>query len=238
MASEPPTIPPDFKERMKASYDAMASTYNAWTIPHSQQRMEYLGKALERLDITPASTSNLSFLELGCGCGLPVTQKLLSFPGAKVVANDLSDTQISLARENLIPESKDNDNNADKDDTAQRLQLIQGDMTKLSFPDATFDLVAGFYSIIHLPRDEQTALLERIARWLKPGGYLVANFSKEEATAAVNEKWLDDKGWMFWSGWGEKKTLEMLKAAGFEVVVAEVLDDVVDASFLWVVAKR
>ncbi|KAI1122448.1 S-adenosyl-L-methionine-dependent methyltransferase [Nemania abortiva] len=230
MASEPPVVPTDFKERMKASYDAMASTYNEWTIPHSQQRMQYLEKALALLN-ADSKPSALSFLELGCGCGLPVTAKLLSYPGAKVVANDLSDTQISLARLNLI-------SGPDADATAQRLELIQGDMNALAFADASFDLVAGFYSIIHLPRDEQTALLERIARWLKPGGYLVANFSKEEAEAAVMEKWLDDKGWMYWSAWGEKKTLEALKAAGFDVAVAEVVDDVVDASFLWVIAKR
>ncbi|KAH8162725.1 hypothetical protein CIB48_g5527 [Xylaria polymorpha] len=222
--------PEDMKERLKASYDAMASTYNEWTIPHSKQRLEYLEKALERLSQTN-EPAQLAFLELGCGCGLPITKKLLSYPGAKVTANDLSDTQIALAKENLTQGREDG--------VAQRLELIPGDMNGLAFPDGSFDLVVAFYSIIHLPRSEQTALLERIARWLKPGGYFVANFPKEERESAVMEKWLDDKGWMFWSAWGKEKTLEQMKHAGFDVLIADVADDVVDdTSFLWVIAKR
>ncbi|KAI1198060.1 S-adenosyl-L-methionine-dependent methyltransferase [Nemania serpens] len=230
--SDPETagVPADLKARLKASYDAMAPTYNEWTIPHSQQRTEYLGKALDRLKPESRPDDGLAFLELGCGCGLPVTERLLSYRAARVVANDLSDTQVSLARENLIP--------GPEDEAARRLELIQGDMTALEFADASFDLVVAFYSVIHLPRAEQTALLARVARWLKPGGYLVANFAKEELEAVVMEKWLDERGWMFWSAWGEEKTLEMVKTAGLEVVVADVVEDVVDASFLWVIARR
>ncbi|KAI1308103.1 S-adenosyl-L-methionine-dependent methyltransferase [Xylaria venustula] len=221
----------DIKERLKASYDAMASTYNEWTVPHSKQRMEYLEKALEHLNLQDEASP--AFLELGCGCGLPVTAKLLvQHANAKVTANDLSETQISLARKNLI--------SGPDDKTAQRLELIQGDMNDLSFARGSLNLVAAFYSIIHLPRDEQTALVERIGEWLKPGGYFVANFGVEEKESATADKWLDDdKGWMFWSGWGKEKTLESIKAAGFEVLVADVKKDEVDSSsFLWVVAKR
>ncbi|KAI1184010.1 S-adenosyl-L-methionine-dependent methyltransferase [Nemania serpens] len=220
-------VPADLKARLKASYDAMAPTYNEWTIPHSQQRMEYLGKALDHLK--PETRPGLAFLELGCGCGLPVTKELLSHGAARVVANDLSDTQVSLARENLLRERPQDE---------AGLELIQGDMTALEFADGSFDLVVAFYSLIHLPRAEQTALLARVARWLRPGGCLVANFAKEELEAVVMEKWLDERGWMFWSAWGEEKTLETVKTAGFEVVVADVVEDVVDASFLWVIARR
>ncbi|KAI0529916.1 S-adenosyl-L-methionine-dependent methyltransferase [Xylaria digitata] len=223
-------VPENMKERLKASYDAMAPIYNEWTIPHSKQRMAYLDKALgylnqQKLPETP------TFLELGCGCGLPVTKALLAHDGAKVIANDLSDAQISLAKENLI--------SGPEDETAHRLELVQGDMTTLAYPNGSLDLVVAFYSIIHLPRTEQEALLERITQWLKPGGYLVANFSTEEMESGVLEKWLDDRGWMFWSGWGQEKTLEKMKKAGMEVLVADVAEDVLDrSSFLWVIAKR
>ncbi|KAI0404395.1 S-adenosyl-L-methionine-dependent methyltransferase [Xylaria palmicola] len=225
------------KERLKASYDAMAPAYNEWTIPHSKLRMDYLQKALERLDLPSGAGEGEgrrpAFLELGCGCGLPVTQTLLSHhPGARIVANDLSDTQLALARENLIRGSE-------AEAVAARLELIPGDMNALTFPSGSLDLIVAFYSIIHLPRDEQTALLRRAAQWLRPGGCFVANFAKEESEAVVVDKWLDDdKGWMYWSAWGEEKTLQQMKEAGFDVVVADVVEDVVDATFLWVVAKR
>ncbi|KAI0478065.1 S-adenosyl-L-methionine-dependent methyltransferase [Xylaria cf. heliscus] len=229
MSAQIHEMPENVKDRLKASYDAMASTYNEWTIPHSKQRLEYLEKALEHLNQSKRP-EELSFLELGCGCGLPVTKRLLSHPGAKVTANDLSDTQIDLARVNLTQ--------GPNDEVAKRLELIQGDMNSLSFPDGSFDLVAAFYSIIHLPRPEQTALIGRIAKWLKPGGFFVANFSRDEKESAVAEKWLDDEGWMYWSAWGKEKTLGQMKDAGFDVIVADTADDVVDeSSFLWVVAK-
>ncbi|KAI1329680.1 S-adenosyl-L-methionine-dependent methyltransferase [Xylariaceae sp. FL0255] len=221
--------PENMKERLKASYDAIAPTYNKWTMPHSQLRMKYLGKALDFLSLSDKS-NEVAFLELGCGCGLPVTEKLLSFPGAKITANDISESQITLAREHLL---KDVDTG-----TAARLNLVQGDMNALRFEKASLDLVAAFYSIIHLPRTEQVELLGRITEWLKPGGYFVANFSKEEAETVVHENWLHEKGWMFWSGWGKDKSLQEIKKVGLEVVVADESEDVVDASFLWVIAKR
>ncbi|KAJ3577710.1 hypothetical protein NPX13_g2853 [Xylaria arbuscula] len=233
MTSEAAAMSENIKDRLKASYDAVASTYNEWTIPHSQQRIKYLDKALEYLDLkSDPEKKSPTFLELGCGCGLPITKKLLeTHPSAKVIANDLSTTQISIAKENLI--------SGPEDEVAKRLELIPGDMSALTFPNESLDLVVAFYSIIHLPRVEQTALLGRIAQWLKPGGYFVANFSAEEAEAIVMDKWLEDKDWMFWSGWGQAKTLETMKEAGLEVRVASVDKDVVDGvSFLWTVANR
>ncbi|KAI0204869.1 S-adenosyl-L-methionine-dependent methyltransferase [Astrocystis sublimbata] len=223
-------IPADMKERLKASYDAMAPTYNEWTIPHSKQRLEYLDKALECLSQSNRS-DDLAFLELGCGCGLPITKRLLSHSNAKIFANDLSDTQIALAKANLTQGSEG--------EVAQRLELAQGDMNQLTFPDHSLDMVVAFYSIIHLPSHEQTALLGRIAQWLKPGGVLVANFAEEESNSAVKEDWLDEKGWMFWSGLGKEKTLRQLNTVGFDVVVADTFNDIVDgSSFLWIIAKH
>ena len=46
-------------------------------------------------------------------------------------------------------------------------------MTQLDLPSASFDLVAAFFSIIHVPAAEQPDLLRRIAEWLTPGGVLV-----------------------------------------------------------------
>ncbi|KAI1174660.1 S-adenosyl-L-methionine-dependent methyltransferase [Nemania sp. FL0916] len=238
--SAPVPVPTDLKDRLKASYDAMASTYNSWTLPNSQQRIEYLDKALAEL--SPPQPHNPSFLELGCGCGLPATAKLLSLPRARVIANDLSDTQLALARENLAHLHADGNGDSHGGFSARgdrSLQLIQGDMHALTFAEGQFDLVAAFYSIIHLPRSEQTAMFQRIARWLRPGGVFVANFAAEPLEAAIIDKWLDrDEGWMFWSAWGAEKALEEIEKAGLEVVVKDVIKDVVDHAFLWVVAKK
>jgi hypothetical protein len=43
-------------------------------------------------------------------------------------------------------------------------------MAALTWPPASFDAVIAFYSIIHLPRDEQLGLFRKIFGWLNPVG--------------------------------------------------------------------
>jgi len=205
--------PNDLKARLKRSYDVIAPTYNAWTVTHSPLRMIYLEKLLK---LIPTDGAEVSVLELGCGAGSPVTEHLLGFPNFSITANDLSSTQIGLAKARLGED---------------RVSWREGDMMALDVPDASFEAVLGFYSLIHLPRNEQEVMLTRIAKWLKPGGYLLANFSEEAMEGVVMEKWLHPEGWMYWSGWGPQ-TLEKVKQAGLEVVVEQVEEDEVDVRFL------
>ncbi|KAF2643623.1 S-adenosyl-L-methionine-dependent methyltransferase [Massarina eburnea CBS 473.64] len=183
-------IPADIKRRLENAYDAIAPKYNeTFTTKDDPVRLGYLNRLLDLLKSPERKDAKV--LELGCGAGLPGTKRLLEneAPKMHVIGNDLSSTQISLARNNL-------------GDFGERLELRQGDMMDLSFPESSLDAVVGFYSVIHLPRAEQTELVERIAKWLKPGGLFLANFSKEESANVVNSTWLgEEKGWMYWSGW-------------------------------------
>jgi len=210
------------KARLKESYDVMAVVYNEWTTANSPARMVFLRKFL---DMFPGATSNeeCRLLELGCGAGVPVTETLLTYPHFRLTANDLSSTQIALGKERLGRE---------------RIDWREGDMLALDIDEGSFDAVLAFFSMIHLPREEQGQMLDKIVAWLKPGGYFVANFSSEDMPAAIEDKWLHDKGWMYWSGWGADKTREKVKAAGLEVLVADVAKDVVDGSFLWIIARK
>jgi SAM-dependent methyltransferase len=226
--------PANLKSRLKASYDAIAPRYNEWTVPHSTTRLRYLDQLLGRLPTTNSSSLStpVSVLELGCGNGVPVTQKLLSYPNFSVTANDLSSTQLALARASLLPDPPGSAHG--------RLTLLEGDMLALDFTPATLDAVVGMYSIIHLPRAEQVEMLRKIVAWLKPGGWMLANFGAEELAGAEQQNWLEEeKGWMFWSGWGSEGTVERVREAGLEVVVQETEDDVVDnAKFLWILARK
>ncbi len=227
--------PADLKSRLKASYDAIAPRYNEWTIPHWTKRLRYLDQLLARLPTTTTSSSSpstpVSVLELGCGCGVPVTQKLLSHPNFSVTANDLSSAQLALARASLLPDPPD--------PAHGRLTLLEGDMLTLDFTPATFDAVVGMYSIIHLPRAEQVEMLHKIVAWLKPGGWVLANFAAEEIAGREMQNWLEEEnGWMFWSGWGSEGTPEKVREAGLEVVVQEMVEDAVDVKFLWILARK
>lgn len=212
---------------MKESYDAIAETYAArFTKEDDPVRLGYIGHLIEQFNISGTREANV--LELGCGTGIPATKFMLQNdkPSFRVTGNDLSTTQIKLARENLTG-------------FEGKLTLVEGDMSSLNFPDATFDAVMGFYSVIHLPREEQTQIMKKIYTWLKPGGYFLANFSAEDMERAEIHNWLKhEKGWMFWSGWGKDGSLKIVKDLGLEVLIGEVLEDVGDAMFLWVLAKK
>ncbi|KAJ4295361.1 hypothetical protein N0V90_007373 [Kalmusia sp. IMI 367209] len=229
MAESTNTLPPDLKARLKSAYDAIAPTYNTrlgTVLDHI--RLDYLARLLSLLNATGQEEAKV--LELGCGAGIPSTKAVLenATPKIHVTANDLSSTQIGLARENLAEFAEKG-----------RVELIEGDMLQLDFPPSSFDAVTGFYSIIHLPRAEQTLLMQKIATWLKPGGYFLANFAAEESEHGVNEKWLgEEEGWMYWSAWGAEGSVKMVGEAGLEVLVREVRESNVDATFLWIIGRK
>lgn len=223
--------PADLKSRLKASYDAIAPKYNERTIPHSITRLRYLDQLLGRLPTISFPSNPVCVLELGCGCGVPVTQKPLSHSNFSITANDLSSAQVALARTSLLPDTPD--------PAKGLLTLLEGDMLALDFSPATFDAVIAMHSIVHLPRTEQVEMLRKIVTWLKPGGWILANFAAEELMGSEIHDWLgEEEGWMFWSGWGSEGTVQMVKEAGLELVVQDVVEDAVDAKFLWILARN
>jgi len=236
MASPTPNDTTALKSRIKASYDAIAGTYNAALGPTPHGPREAYSKRLLSLlqQASPRDPSQpvTRILELGCGAGLSGTQTLLAHPSSPpvhVTANDISSTQLALARRNLADYL-----------ACGRLELVEADMMTLAFPPDSFDAVTGFFSIIHLPRDEQTQLMRRIGEWVRPGGFFLANFAEAEGERIEAEKWLGEEGgWMFWSAWGVEGSLKMVEEAGFEVLEREVRDsEREEARFLWVVAKK
>jgi len=96
----------------------------------------------------------------------------------------------------------------------------------------------AFYSIIHLPRDEQRTMIRLIRTWLSSGGYLLCNLGATENPGAVQD-WLGAK--MYWSSFGAEGNLQLLKEAGFTILKSEILVDDEDGKsvpFLWIVAKK
>jgi len=157
-------------------------------------------------------------LDLGCGAGVPLARSLVA-KGFDVLGVDISQRQIELARAN-VPEAR----------------FVQAEMTSLEAPDCSFDGVAAFYSLNHLPRDDYPALLAKIRRWLRDGGTFVANFGVDNNPAWTGE-WLGTQ--TFFSSFDAPTTVQLVEAAGFDVQEAQVepADDE-DVRFLWVVARR
>lgn len=217
------------KADIKKAYDDIAEVYLDWTKPSHEIRLSYLDRMLRSFD-SAKENRQISILELGCGAGVPCTQLLASREYISVTANDISDTQIALAKERL-PES---------------VNLISGDMMELEFSQEHFDAVMAMYSIFHLPRNEQTTILRRIFDWLKPGGRLLANFPETGFESSSDQAWLGGtKGAMHWSGWGRNETRRLLTEIGFEMEIDEVAVDCEEENgvsrsvpFNWILAKK
>ena len=92
-------------------------------------------------------------LDIACGSGDLCELLAGKYPDAEIVGVDLSEPMLNAARARGLGE---------------RITLKIGDMTKLDFPDGSFDIVTGGYALRNAP-DLGQALAE-IRRVLKPGG--------------------------------------------------------------------
>lgn len=205
----------DPKQLVEAGYDAVADAYAAWAgrIEDTERRRwtDFLGENLPE---------DAPVLDLGCGHGLPSTRALAE--RFAVTGVDVSAKQLELARRN-VPNAT----------------FIQTEMSRLDFPAESFDAVTAFYSIIHLPRDEQPGLLRSISVWLRPGGYIVAVMGAASSPGYVDPDWLGAS--MYWSHFDSDTNVAMVEKAGLEIVSAQdhtISEEGVPVTFLWIVARK
>ena len=215
-----PTVSADeIKYLVQKGYDRIALTYMEWSRGKPSARVDYIEKLFHHL----GDMSQANILELGCGAGVPCSE-ILAKRCARVVANDISQAQIDLAKAN-VPKAN--------------VEFIAADMASISFEPSSFQAVVAFYSIIHLPRDEQRATIAKIWTWLSPGGYLVCNLGTSDNTGGTG-KWLGGCE-MYWSSFAYKKYLQILKDIGFRVIESVILQDDEDGRlvpFLWIITSK
>ncbi|KAF7345267.1 S-adenosyl-L-methionine-dependent methyltransferase [Mycena sanguinolenta] len=218
----------ELKARIAGTYDAIAPQYNAWTASHHPVRLHYLNDLLSRL---PSATTGIHVLELGAGAGDPGTAMLATLPGARIIANDISASQLSLLKERLAAEISEG-----------KVQVQQGDMMNLTFGAGELDAVVALYSVSHLPREEQSELLRRMGTWVRSGGWLLVNFAGKEDKGSVGVGWLEGKesqNAMYWSSWSPAESGRLVEGAGFRIETAEIREsEGENAAFFWVLAQK
>lgn len=147
-------------------------------------------------------TEDSHILDLGCGCGVPVSQMLAA--RCRVTGVDISAVQIELARKS-VPE----------------VHFICEDISELKFEPESFDAIVAFYSIIHLPLNEHAPLLRRIATWLRPGGRFLCTLGSSDWTG-TEQDWLEVPGaTMYWSHADAPTYRQWLHAAEMQIVHEE-----------------
>lgn len=189
----------DERDLVRRGYDALSYRYRSDDADDGQY-----GPWLAELDRRlPAGAA---VLDLGCGCGVPVA-RLLASAGHTVTGVDISEVQIQRARR-LVPDAT----------------FVLADATELDFPLATFDAVVCLYALIHMPLAEQPDLIRRIARWLRPGGWLLATVG-HAAWTGTEENWLGGPAPMWWSQADAPTYRRWLHQAGLTVAAQEYIPD-------------
>jgi SAM-dependent methyltransferase len=161
-----------------------------------------------------------SVLDLGCGDGTK----------SKRLAEEFDVVGVGLSAEQLRPAGA----------AASGATFVRGDFLELDFPAASFAAVTAFYSFMHVPRDQNAELVGRICEWLEPGGLFLATMSTIGGPNRI-ETWLGVE--MFFSGWDAETNRRLVREAGFELLVDEVVpmwepESGYETAFLWVLARK
>jgi SAM-dependent methyltransferase len=197
---------------VRRAYDAMGDGFAEWR--HrivGDPRRAWEEELVSRLE------DGARVLELGCGSGVPDTQRLAA--RFQVTGVDISERQVQRARL-AVPDA----------------QFIQADFTALELEPSSFDAVVSFYAFNHVPRELLAPTFARIHRWLAPGGYLMTALGTGDTDAWTGE-WLGAP--TFFSSFPSETNTRLVREAGFEILRDELVtfrEPQGDATFQWVLA--
>jgi SAM-dependent methyltransferase len=197
---------------VERGYDAIADRFEAWGEAEGDPRERFFAELTGRL------AGGARVLEVGCGSGRTLARLAARFA---VTGVELSGEQLRRA-ELRVPSAR----------------LVQGDICRSDFLPESFDAVAAFYVLGHIPRERHGMLYGRIAEWLAPGGLLLASFGVADDPGTVVD-WLGAP--MFFSSWTPETNKQLLGEAGFEPLLDELVtmrEPEASVTFHWVLARR
>ena len=210
----PPEKPDPRSELVGRGYDTIGERFADWRDGIvGDPRREWEEELVSRLQ------DGARVLELGCGAGVPHTQRLAA--RFQVTAVDISVEQVRRAR-TAVPAA----------------EFIEADFTALELGSESFDAVVSFYAFNHVPRELLAPTFMRIRRWLVPGGLFMTALGVGDTEAWTGD-WLGAP--MFFSSFPRETNTQLVREAGFEILRDELVtfrEPEGDATFQWVLAMR
>jgi SAM-dependent methyltransferase len=171
-----------------SAYDAIGEFFLEWRDRIvGDPRREWEEELVSRLQ------EGVRVLELGCGAGVPDTQRLAA--RFRVTGIDISEKQVRRAR-TAVPDA----------------EFIQADFTTLELEPESFDAVVSFYAFNHVPRELLAPTFARIHGWLVGGGLLMTALGTSDT-----DEWTGD--WLgaptFFSSFPPETNRRLVREAGF-----------------------
>lgn len=146
----------EMKEEIRNIYNRLATEYDE-RIPGSGPADE-LFTATESAFLLDRVQPGEHVLDIGCGTGrftVPMAES-----GAQVSGLDLSQGMLDVLGAKLS-------------DKGLKADLRQGDMSRMPFPDNSFDVVTSMLALMHVPLADRPAVFREVSRVLKPGGRML-----------------------------------------------------------------
>jgi len=148
----------------RAYYDEFAKGYELHRSPNDPHGYHAMVDELE-VDLVRGYGRGGDVLECGCGTGL-LLERMAKF--ARTASGiDLSPGMLEKAR-------------------ARGLDVREGSVTELPFPDASFDVTCSFKVLAHVP--EIGRALKEMARVTRPGGVVLAEFYNAVSLRALAKR--------------------------------------------------
>lgn len=200
------------KELVKTGYNTIAAHYLTVRTKDSED-VQLLQELVERLP------QGAAILDAGCGAGVPVTKVLSQH--FEVTGVDFSETQVQLAR-TLVPQAR----------------FVCEDITKLTFPDQSFDAVCSYYAIIHIPRCQHRPLLQNFYRMLTPSGLALLCMGSTDMKDDFAKDYHGAP--MYWSHYDADTNIKMIEECRFTIIWSKrVIDSTyLESDHLFVLAQK
>ena len=159
-------------------------------------------------------------LDLGCGRGavLLLAAERLRAPAGRATGIDL--WQVKDQSGNAADATR---RNAEAEGVADRVDLHTGDMRKLPFDAAAFDLIVSSLAIHNIPTaDGRAAAIREAVRVLRPGGRVAiadfrftGDYARELGAGGLRDVRVESLGWRFWYGgpWAATRLVSARKPA-------------------------
>jgi ubiquinone/menaquinone biosynthesis C-methylase UbiE len=177
----------NYRDLVRQAYDSCAAVYDESRASVAPPELNLLTDRLE---------NGAAILDIGCGAGVPIASTLSG--SYSLTGVDISGGMISRARANVPSAS-----------------FVEGDVMSVSLPPSGFGAAVAFYSVFNISREEHPALLRRVHRWLKNGGYLMTTFSFNDDGSYTGDFFGVT---MYWSNFGLEEYYNLLARTGFKIL--------------------